>query len=289
MQKFRRYFVAGIVTMFLLGAFFVWQAVFYFQLRTGNALVHALDVGQGDAIFIETPNGKQILIDGGPDGAVARRLGEIMLPWDRAIDAVILTHPHADHAAGLIEILRRYKVGFILESGAPYTTPEYYAWRKIISEKNIPVYTAKRGVKITDGAMNLTALLPDKMPDNGLSNVHDAMVVLRMDFASTSALLMGDAEKKLEYKLAASNELMSADLLKVGHHGSKTSTLKFFLAGVKPKYAVISAGRKNRYGHPAGEVIERLKSRGIQIFRTDISGTVTFISDGRILVPAVYR
>ncbi|MEK7067285.1 MAG: ComEC/Rec2 family competence protein [Patescibacteria group bacterium] len=280
MQKNKGY--AFLIATFILisSAVMLWQAVFYYEARFGKLFMYALDVGQGDAMFIETPDGNQILIDGGPDKTVVTRLGEIMLPWDRSIDIVILTHPHADHISGLLEVLKRYQVGRVIESGAPHSIPEYSEWRKIIEDKKIPVTIALRGQALVAGGFQMKVLYPARDTDRSSGDPHGAMVILRAEYGSTTALFMGDAEKKIEYKLVSFGDDLSVDLLKIGHHGSKTSTSEFFLSRVRPRFGLISVGRKNRYGHPYKEVLDRLQTNGIKIFRTDISGTRMFVSDG---------
>ena len=284
MRRISQFIYPTILFILSASAIMVWIAVFHFEARRGVLSIRVFDVGQGDAIFIEAPDGNQILIDGGPDAAVLRRLGEIMLPWDRSIDAVILTHPHADHISGLIDVLRRYAVGRVIESGSEHSIAEYGEWRKEIERRGIPRTIAGRGQTITAGDLRLSILSPDeeRMRSN---EIHDAMVVLRLQFGSSTALFTGDMEKNIEYRLAVSGDELFADLLKIGHHGSKTSTSDFFLSRVRPRYAAISVGRKNRFGHPAAEVTERLAAHGIEIFRTDGSGTLTFVSDGQKFVP----
>ncbi|MEK7636677.1 MAG: ComEC/Rec2 family competence protein [Patescibacteria group bacterium] len=281
MSKIKDYIPSIVIFILVSGAIILWQAVFYYEARFQKLFVYALDVGQGDALFIEAPGGNQILIDGGPDKTVVTRLGEVMLPWDRFIDVVVLTHPHADHISGLLEVLKRYQVGRVIESSAPHSIPEYSEWRKIIEDKKIPVTIATRGQILFAGKLQMKILYPENDTDRNSGDPHSAMVVLKMEYGSTTALLMGDAEKKIEYKLASFGDDLSVDLLKIGHHGSKTSTSEFFLSRVRPRYAVISVGRKNRYGHPYKEVLDRLQANGIKIFRTDLLGTIIFMSDGR--------
>ncbi len=259
----------------------VWYAVF--TLENGRDLrMVVFDVGQGDSIFIEAPNGNQVLIDGGPSNAVLGKLGGAMPFWDRSIDLVVLTHPHADHIMGLVEVLKRYDVGMVIESGVNYSTAEYRAWRTLLEQKHIPIMIARAGQKAHLASdIKLTILTPfESFVEKSPSNVHDAMVVSKLVYASSSALLTGDAEKYLEYRLLLSGADLKADILKVGHHGSKTSTTEDFVTAVAPKYAVISVGRKNRYGHPIQQTLDTLAKFNIKIFRTDQDGDVEFVSDG---------
>lgn len=282
MEKIARY--AKIIFLGVLAAVVavIWYAVWYAEAHQ-NLVVSFFDVGQGDAIFIESPGGNQILIDGGPSSAVLAKLGRVMPFWDRSIDLVILTHAHADHVTGLVEVLKRYRVGMVLESGEEYSTPEYHEWRRLIQEKNIPAVIALRGqaVRINKG-VELDVLSPfENNSGVSLKNPHDANVSTKLIYGSTSVLLMGDAEKPIEYRLLLDTpQLLKSDILKVGHHGSKTSTTEEFLEAVAPKFAVISVGRKNRYGHPYQEVLDRLNAFGSRILRTDEDGDIAIVSDG---------
>ncbi len=271
------------VLVLLFGAsVFVWYAVFRVEQYTGKLFVDIFDVGQGDAIFFEG-GGNQVLIDGGPNNAVLSRLGEVMPVWDHSIDLLVLTHAHVDHVTGLIEVVKRYDVGMVLESGEQYQTSEYEEWHRLIREKHIPVVIAKKGEVIHLGnGIVLDVLSPFENAEGvSFKNPHDAMVTAKLIFNKASFLLMGDAEKMIEYRLVRESPLLlKSDVLKVGHHGSKTSSSEEFLSAVSPDIAVISLGRKNRYGHPHQEVLDRLHSFGIEVFRTDQDGDVKFISDG---------
>ena len=282
MLKLRKYGHWYFLAALALAAGLVWQAVFWVETHQNRVFIHVFDVGQGDASFIEAPNGNQVLIDGGPDRTVLGRLGEVMPFWDRSIDLVILTHPHADHLDGLLEVLGRYEVGMILETGVNHSIPEYSLWRERLREKNIPTVIAGRGQRIRlDHSAEFQVLTPfESFAGASPKNIHDAAIVLRLVHASSSALFMSDAELPLERRLLATGGELRSDVLKVGHHGSKTSSGDFFLAAVRPKIAVISSGRRNRYGHPAQEVLDRLTGNGIEIFRTDRDGSVTLVSDG---------
>lgn len=268
----------------LLVVVLVWYAVFYFEAHQ-NLLVTFFDIGQGDSIFIEAPNGNQILIDGGPGDAVLAKLGKALPFWDRSFDLLVLTHAHVDHVGGLLEVLKRYHIGAVLESGEEYSTPEYHEWHKLIKEKNIPVIFARRGQIIYIGKeIKLNVLSPfENYNGVSLKNPHEANVSTKLIFGKTSVLLMGDAEKPIEYRLLEEKPAeLKSDILKVGHHGSKTSSVEEFLQAVSPKIAVIQVGRKNRYGHPTQEVLDRLSSLGIKILRTDLDGDIKFESDGSL-------
>lgn len=261
----------------------IWYAVFFVDASASHAEISFFDVGQGDAIFITAPNGNQVLIDGGPDTTILEKLGRVIPFWDRSIDLVVLTHPHADHLDGLLSVIARYQVGRVIESGVLYPTPEYREWHEMLAKEGIPVSIAEDGSRIIlDHGMELDILLPE---ENFLGvsrkNVHDAMVVTRLVYGNADVLLMGDAERPLEQQLLAAGVPLASDILKVGHHGSKTSTGEAFLEAVHPAIAVISVGRGNRYGHPNGGVLDRLRAAGIHVFRTDEDGDILFESDGK--------
>lgn len=278
-KYWRWYTVAGLTIAVIL----LWKALFSLEAHQGKLFFHVFDIGQGDALFIEAPNGNQVLIDGGPSNALLAKLGKTMPFWDRSIDLLVLSHPHVDHVIGLIDVLKRYHVGMVIESGVNYSTAEYGEWHTLLDQKHIPVVIAERGdvVHLARG-VDLRILAPfESFVSKSPKNVHDATVVMKLSFASSTALLMGDAESELEYQFLAQGVDLRADILKVGHHGSKTSSTNFFLEAVRPYFAVISAGRKNRYGHPTQEVLDRLQALGISIQRTDRDGDITYVSDGQ--------
>ena len=259
----------------------IWYAVFHFESRQ-NLVVTFFDIGEGDAILFEAPNGNEILIDGGPGDRILAKLGGTLPFWDRSLDLVILTHPHADHVTGLVDVLERYDVGMVLETGVNHSIPEYAEWRELLKEKDVKVITAKSGQRVQfSESARLDILTPfENFAGASRPNVHDAMLVSRLAHGSTTVLLMGDAEKSLEYRLLYSGDDLDADILKVGHHGSKTSSTVEFLAAVSPEIAVIQVGRKNRFGHPVEEVLERLEASGAKILRTDRDGDIRILSNG---------
>ncbi|MEK7090656.1 MAG: MBL fold metallo-hydrolase [Patescibacteria group bacterium] len=275
------------ITLLLLAALaiFVWYAVFTIGAR-GTLEVTFFDVGQGDAALIQINDGKQILIDGGPGKTILTKLGSAMPYWDREIELVILTHPHADHVDGLIEVLKQYDVKIVLDSSADYHTADYAEWRRLLEEKQISVVIARAGqrVHLSDFAY-LDILTPlENFVGASPDHIHDAMVIARLytNYASnygspTSILFSGDAERRLEFELATRMpDLLDADILKVGHHGSKTSSSELFLKAVSPEMAIISVGHKNNFGHPHESVLKRLESLGIPIRRTDIEGDIKY-------------
>lgn len=267
-----------VITALAAMAIFIWAAVF--APPAGEIVkIDFFDVGQGAAALVGAPNGNQVLIDGGPSGAILNKLGEALPFFDRQIELVILTHPDADHLNGLIEVLKRYEVEKILETGIADSSVNYQVWREIIKEKNIPVVFAQAGqiVKLADN-LAVKILYPlSKINGQSFENTNSASIVSRIFYGKNSVLLTGDAEGNTEAVLLWSGADLSADILQVAHHGSKNSSSQEFLAAVAPQIAVIQAGAKNRYGHPHQETLARLK--GIEILRTDLVGDISLSCD----------
>jgi competence protein ComEC len=247
----------------------------------GDGLLHVyfLDVGQGDAIFIQSPNGIQVLIDGGPDNSVLQELGRIMPFHDYSIDMIVLTHPHADHLRGLIEVLKNYKVGLVLENVIPCDSAECSEWNLVKREAETVQAEAGKAADLGNGIKLkvIYARQPDVRAD-AAKNAHDYIVIAKLEYANESVLFMGDAEKKIERILTATADVR-ARFLKIGHHGSKTSTTAEFLDAVKPLAAFIELGAGNKYGFPHPDVVGRLENRGIKYYRTDMDGTVELVLD----------
>ncbi len=240
------------------------------------------DVGQGDSIFIETPKHKQILIDGGPDLTILEKLGREMPFWDRSIDLVVLSHPEADHLAGLIEVVKRYKIGGILTTGIIRETSEYQEWQKTIQEEKIPIYIAQaNGVINLDDNIKLIVLYPlENLSGQVIKDSNNTSIVSQLVYKDFELLLTGDIEKKIEKELLKNPPAggLESDILKIAHHGSKTSTAEEFIKAVDPIIAVIQAGKDNTYGHPHQSVLDTLNN--IATFVTGRDGDVKIITDG---------
>lgn len=255
----------------------------YVSLPDRNLRVYALDVGQGDAIFIETPNKSQILIDGGPDSKVLSELSAVMPFYDRNIDLLVLTHPQMDHIFGLVEVLKRYSVAAVLMTGVEYQSGAYDEFKRLISDKHIPVYAAHAGQKILfgDGA-GLDVVYP-LAPMSGKpttdADVNDTSVGVKLTFGKEKFLFMGDATLGEEVELINSGQNIDIDVLKLSHHGSKTSSSQLFLEKTSPALVFASLGRNNRYGHPHKEVLDRIGD--IPFYRTDLHGRVEIVSNGK--------
>lgn len=271
------------VLVFISLNLLVWSSVFN-NLKKPDIEIYFFDVGQGDSHLIETKDGTQILIDGGPPNKILNNLSQVLGFNDRHIDAIIVSHPHADHISGLIEVLKNYEVDFVFESGVNYFTPEAEGFRKLVLEKEkigvLKKIIVGRPMQLNffEGA-KLRFLYPDKsFEGKTLKQVHDSMVVAEFSYKNRKILFAGDMEKDTEEYLIKNGRIVDVDILKVGHQGSKTSSSQKFLNVAKPEYSVVPVG-KNKYGHPTEDVLLRLASIGSQIFRTDRDGTIKFEID----------
>ncbi|MEX2341275.1 MAG: MBL fold metallo-hydrolase [Candidatus Paceibacterota bacterium] len=240
-----------------------------------------LDVGQGDAAFIQSPSGRQMLIDTGRNQDVLRALSEVMSFSDRDIDYVMATHPDADHIGGLGVVLDRFSVAHIIRTDNESDTALWGEAKEKIEVEGAMVTTAMRGQRFDlGGGVYLDVLFPDVDVVDYESNA--SSIVARLAYGEISFMLTGDAPKSIEeYLVLIEGEYLESDVLKVGHHGSRTSTSELFLAEVSPTYAVISAGKDNSYGHPDLEVTDALFNAGVETFNTADHGHIIFWSDGK--------
>jgi len=250
--------------------------------------VSFLDVGQGDSILIVTPAGQQILVDGGPDpDRVCLELSKKLPFWDRSLDLVVLTHPDDDHLAGLPEVLKRYEVKQVLESGLEVNSPAYQEWLTLIKEKNIERTIAIAGQEIVFGeGVIIDVLNPQReLTSSDASDVNNNSVVLRLVSGDVGFMLTGDIEQEVEQELVHVGCAPGTTVLKVSHHGSNGATSRQFLASVQPQVAVVSVGEGNTFGHPHEDVIMRLENvvGADKIYVTSRDGTVTFTTDGKRL------
>lgn len=266
----------------------IWVALA--QASTGGELrVTFLDIGQGDAIFIQSPSGAQMLIDGGKNRAVIRELSRVMPLFDRSIDVVLATHPDADHIGGLPDVLKRYRVGLVVQSSV--LDPEGVdavafdtAVREEEDEGGVQL-VAERGQVIDLGAgVAFEILFPDRFLPQVETNL--ASIVGRLTFGDTAFMLTGDSPDEIEkYLVALDADGLQSNVLKAGHHGSRTSSSLQFVGFVSPEYGVFSRGCDNSYGHPHEEVVATFARLGIETFDTCTDGSVTFVSDGRSVRP----
>ena len=242
--------------------------------------VHFIDVGQGDSIYIKTPNGDNILIDAGnKDGSdVVAYLKKQKVD---NIDVMIATHPDADHIGGLDEVLKAYKVKSVYAPKVSHTTQAYKDFLNAVKKEGVKIKTANKGVSLSLKGITAKFVGPVKSYSN--SDLNDWSAVLRLVYNKKSFLFTGDAEFKAETDMIKSKQDLKADVIKIGHHGAKTSTSTDFLKAVKPTYGVISVGKKNSYGHPTADTLKRLKNSKVKVFRTDKQGSVVATSDGKTI------
>jgi len=253
----------------------VWQSE-----HDGLLTVAFLDVGQGDAIFIETPDGVQLLIDGGPDSGVLRELSTQMPFFDRTLDIVLATHSDKDHIGGLVDVLSRYEVKGIVTTTNKNDTSVAEMFSDLVQLEGADLYVAQAGQQYQLGASTtLFVLSPQGDPTNWESN--SASIVAQLQFEDTTFMFTGDAGINTEeYLVSSYGELLKTDVLKLGHHGSDTSSGELFLDTVQPEVAVVSAAKDNSYGHPHRSVVSSLRERDINILETGQQGTIIFKSDG---------
>ena len=265
-------FILLVVSVFLI--YFDWQnshKQFTFAM---------LDIGQGDALFIESPTGTQVLVDGGPPKNILGKLSQVMSPFDSSIDAIIITNPDQDHIGGFLDVLKTYHVGKVFESGTWSDSKTYQNLENEIKNKKIPDILAKKGMRLDlGGGAVMDIIFPDRDVTNWETN--DGSVVAKLSYGKNSFMLTGDATAMTEKLILENNSrgLLKSDFLKLGHHGSRTSTSKEFLEAVRPQYALISAGLKNKYGHPHQEILNLLDEFKMKIFRTDLLGTILIKCD----------
>ncbi len=251
-------------------------AVLLWQLPDGRFHVYFLDIGQGDGILVKTPDNHQILIDGGPKNYILEELSEVLPFFDKTIDLVVLTHPHADHIDGLVEVLKRYKVENVLITGIDYDSPNYTEFLKEIRNGEVKVFVATKNLDFQFGEVVFDILYPEKqILGKKIDNLNNSSIVMKVLHHDKTLLLTGDMELEEEALLMESGADLKADILKAGHHGSRTSTSGKLLTLVKPKIAVIQCGRNNSFGHPHVETIENLKLAKIKnVYRNDRDGRV---------------
>jgi len=270
-RRFRRFWVA---TIFLTAGtlIFLWTS----NSAPSRLEVDFLDVGQGDSILIKAPAGEKILIDGGPDNKVLEELGAHLSWRDKTFDLVILTHPHADHLTGLIEVLKRYQVKKIMLTGVAYDDQTYRHFLDLARQQKIPeiIVSGPKSLDLGDNCY-LKILYPfSSLENTQVKKLNNSSIVSQLIYGRNKFLFMGDTEVENEKKLLAANIDLKSDVLKVGHHGSATASSEEFLQKVSPQLAVIEVGAGNKFGHPAPSTLDRLRQLNIKIWRTDLDKTL---------------
>ncbi|MDK8181374.1 ComEC/Rec2 family competence protein [Paenibacillus sp. UMB4589-SE434] len=241
--------------------------------------VHFIDVGQGDSTLVVTPSGETILIDAGQNNK-----GELVVDYlkelgiDR-LDAVVATHPDADHIGGLDIVVNKLDVKSVYAPRVSHTTQTYKDFLNAVKHKGLTIKAARSGSSLPLSE-EVSARFAAPVNSYG-DNFNEWSAVLRLDYGDTSFLFTGDAEQESEADMLTSGFKLTADVLKVGHHGSRTSSSQAFLNAVKPRYAVISSGTGNKYGHPHDIILKRLAKFGASVYRTDKQGSVVAYSNGR--------
>ncbi|MFA5888659.1 MAG: MBL fold metallo-hydrolase [Candidatus Paceibacterota bacterium] len=275
-RAYLRWYILGLL---LILSFVLWSTVIR-ENRQGILTVVFLNVGQGDSIFIESPTGIQVLIDGGPNNALMKEISSI-LPWyDRKIDMLVVTNPDKDHYEGFIPFLKKYKTDVVLEPGTTNKSEAYSLLEDEIINKKIPKIIARRG-QIIDlgGSAYLRVIFPDR--DISGLNPNDGSIVMQLVYGETSVMLQGDSPTNIEHFLVSLENNLKSTILKAGHHGSRTSSSEEYVKAVDPEWVVISAGKNNTYGHPHKEVLDILNKLKVPIIGTYDVGQVIFESDGK--------
>lgn len=287
------YLISGLATGIIFFFSFLWS------LPDGRLHLVFCDVGQGDAAYVRFPDGRDMVVDGGPNTKVMDCLGRHMPFWDRSIDLVVMTHPQKDHMQGLIEVFKRFDVAYFVRSDIANTTQGYVQLMDVVREKKIPQQFMVQGDEITIGTTSLSFLWPSEMQiakgsrarvtatDRSdvlgatVGDLNDYSLVFRLRYGSFDVVFTGDADTRVESgyrRFPLADEVI--EVLKVPHHGSKTGISEQFVVRLDPELAVISLG-KNSYGHPSKNIVDILHSRGSRVLRTDERGDISVISDGQ--------
>ncbi|MEK5479605.1 MBL fold metallo-hydrolase [Paenibacillus sp. FSL R5-0407] len=244
----------------------------------GNMAVHFIDVGQGASQLIVGPSGKTMLIDAGNNDKEELIVAYLKKQKVNKIDILIGTHPDADHIGGLDAVIDNFDIGKIYMPKVQSNTKTFEDVLLAIQRKGLKITTAKAGLTL-EWESNVTVKMI--APVNQYDETNEMSAVIHLSYGSTSFLLTGDAEAGSEKDMISSNANLRADVLMVGHHGSKSSTTQAFLNAVQPTYAVIQVGIDNKYGHPTSEVFQRLNAKKIKIYRNDEQGNIIFTTNGK--------
>lgn len=279
-MKKKYYFILLLIFAVLLGKYFLPEDRQPIHTE-GKLAVSFIDVDQGDSTFIEFPGGKTMLIDAGEASEAEEVLSYIKERGHKTVDYVVCTHPHSDHIGGMKKVIESLDIGAVYMPKVSHTSKTFENLLLSIREKGLTIQSAKAGVSLEPEAdVTITFLAP---VGEQYQELNDYSAVMHLAYGETSFLFTGDAETVSEKDILINSGNLDADVLKVGHHGSSTSSHQNFLDAVSPRYAVISCGEGNSYGHPHDEVLNRLENMQTKLYRTDQNGTVMAVSDGQNL------
>lgn len=281
MKLKNNFYIASLIILLISCSFIVYNVITKVEKKDmtlnseGDLIVHYIDVGQGDSTFIELPNKETMLIDAGEKSESKKVINYINELGYETINYVVGTHPHSDHIGGLEEVIKTFNIDSIYMPKVVINSNIYKNLLTTIKNKDKTIKKAFKDVNIIkDEELNISFLSPTK---DEYSNINNYSAVLKITFGDNNFLFMGDAEIEVEKELAP---LVHYDVLKVGHHGSDTSSSLDFIKSVSPKYAIISVGKYNKYGHPDKNIIKEYEDNNIEIYRTDTNGTIKVIADG---------
>jgi Predicted hydrolase (metallo-beta-lactamase superfamily) len=240
--------------------------------------VSYIDVGQGDSILVQV-NGKTLLIDAGPNDSTDKLMSYLNKQNIKKLDFIVATHPHEDHIGAMDTVIKKYNIGEFYAPKKMTTTKTFENMITALKSKNIKINTAAAGVSLDLGKNVKCEMIAPNGKD--YENLNNYSAVIKITYGNSKFLFMGDTEKLSEKEILNKNYDISCDVLKLGHHGSSSSSSKAFLDKTAPKIAIVSCGKNNDYGHPHKETLEEMKKRNVQVYRTDIDGSIVLISDGK--------
>jgi beta-lactamase superfamily II metal-dependent hydrolase len=267
---------AAIVLLLLIAVSIALWALLTPSAATGLLQVTFLDVGQGDAAWLKTPDGLDILIDGGYQSEGPGLVSYLQEHGVIDIEVIVLSHPHADHVGGLITVLENMKIYQALTNCQSYDSATYQEFQQLLLDKAIPTTCVRDGNNFTWGGVSAAAVNP---PESLMSDANNDSVVLRISYGTIDFLFTGDVQSEAEAAILGRGAALKAEVLKVAHHGSDTSSTASFLSLVDPEFAIISVG-PNTYGHPSADTLQRLRDAFATIYRTDLQGTIVVTTDG---------
>ncbi|VEF46632.1 beta-lactamase domain-containing protein [Bacillus freudenreichii] len=275
----RRFGLVGLIAVLFISLF---SGASFTSAASKNLDVHFINIGQGDAIYIKTPNGENIIIDAGNRAKGHDVVKYLKSQKVQTIDYLIATHPDADHIGGLDEVINSFKVKNVYAPKVSHTTKAYKDFLQAVKKKKLTIKTAKAGVKLPLKHKSVTAKFIGPVKSYSKSDLNNWSAVLHLKYNQNTFLFTGDAEQKAENDMIAKKYISKVDVLKVSHHGASNATTQSFLNKAKPKYAVISVG-KNNYKHPTTATLNRLKAAKAKVYRTDKDGTIKASSNGKTI------